>query len=299
MTLNNISLNLLENAMDFIIRGLDELYELDDDTYEYERYILPISKPQKDYKYGILHLFSGFLLLLKEKLWRYSPELIFTTEPKTVNYTEAKKRLRGIEPPVIFTSSDLCVIDKIQDYRNCFEHYKVSNLDLSELNEVIISFIDVIYRFLVEHLEIDIVSSSFNTDPKTIVKIMSIEVIYTHMTEKRKSDLIALGNEKVETFKTVRKRILEKLNEENEIYYDETCEGDYAFGDCPKCNESTLIIRDEEFKGVCFNKKCYSFIPLKNCSKCGAIMSGYDWIEEWCSFCEDEAQMIMERDRFI
>lgn len=64
MPTNNISLNLLENGMDFIIRGLDELYELDDD-YEYEQYIFPSSKPQKDYKYGILHLYSGFLLLLK------------------------------------------------------------------------------------------------------------------------------------------------------------------------------------------------------------------------------------------
>jgi hypothetical protein len=71
-----LELSLLENGLDFITRGIDELYVLYDNI-EYQQYIYPISQPQKDYKYGVLHLFSGFLLLLKERLTYHMPELIF------------------------------------------------------------------------------------------------------------------------------------------------------------------------------------------------------------------------------
>jgi hypothetical protein len=299
MTTNNISLNLLENGMDFIIRGLDELYELDDD-YEYERYIFPSSKPQKDYKYGILHLYSGFLLLLKERLFRDSPDSIYinpASKTKTINYTVSLTKLENLASPVTFTPADKAIIDKIQEYRNCFEHYVVTNLDVDDLSKVIVSFIDLIYKFLINHLGIDLSLNPFSTDPKTIAKILSIESIYNHIIDKRKSEITLLGEEKVNKFKTVEKSVLKQLEEESQIYFDETGEDGDSFGICPKCEKDTLII-DGEFQGVCSNKKCYTYTPLKNCNKCGAIMEGYEWIEEWCSMCDEEMDRIMENDRW-
>jgi hypothetical protein len=84
-----LELSLLENGLDFIIRGIDELYELYDEI-EYQQYIYPVSEPQKDYKYGILHLFSGFLLLLKERLSYHMPELIFEGRME-----EVKRKLKS------------------------------------------------------------------------------------------------------------------------------------------------------------------------------------------------------------
>ncbi|MGF1524520.1 MAG: hypothetical protein ACFBSF_19530 [Leptolyngbyaceae cyanobacterium] len=119
-----LELSLLENGLDFIIRGIDELYELYDDI-EYQQYIYPISQPQKDYKYGVLHLFSGFLLLLKERLSHHMTGLIFEgrmedvrrkldkgKELNTVNLDEALERLE-IGPKVVFSESDAKIIRKI------------------------------------------------------------------------------------------------------------------------------------------------------------------------------------------
>lgn len=150
MTMDNITLDLLENGLDFITRGLDELYVTYSDGEE--RFITPISQPQKDYKYGILHLFAGFVLVLKEKLARDTPILIYTDSikkldkvnnqlaqgiiPKTVNFDEVLKRLSeldNINNRVLFTESDMAVIREIQNYRNVFEHYKINNINISEL----------------------------------------------------------------------------------------------------------------------------------------------------------------------
>lgn len=293
-----LSLNLLENGIDFIIRGLDELYEVDDDI-EYEQYIFPISKPQKDYKYGILHLFSGYLLILKYKLFLKSEQLIFNKNGHTLDYKNTLIKLEtSLEPPVNFTPEQKKVVTNIQEYRNCFEHYQVIDLDVYDLNLKINDFIELIYTFLIEHLDLDIASNSFNTNPKTLLKICSILPIYEKIINKRKEEITRLGNEKVVKFKTVRESVLQKLKEESDYVDVETGDyGDYSdnFDICPKCDKDTLIIYGE-FKGVCSNKKCYVYTPLKNCNKCEAIMKGYEWIEEWCFSCIEEMERIIERD---
>jgi hypothetical protein len=59
-----------------------------------------------------------------------------------------------IGPKVVFSESDTKVIRKIQKYRNRFEHYKFS-VNKFEINKLIIDFIDVIDRFLINELKID------------------------------------------------------------------------------------------------------------------------------------------------
>jgi hypothetical protein len=308
MAENNIpDLNLLENGLDFILKGIDELYELDDN--EYEQYPSPIFQPQKNWKYGVINLFAGFLLLLKERLSRHWSLLIYAGRmedvknklkskekklPNTVTLDEALERLE-MGPRVTFSDSDTQVIRKFQKYRNSFEHYEISNISESEIKKVINDFIDLIYRFLLEHLEIDLVSTHYNTNLTIARKIRLINSIYTRLENKREREVIALGKEKVKRFKWVRRSVLRKLNEENEIYFnDPDADGD-SFGVCPKCEENTLIT-DGEFAGVCFNKECYSYTPLKRCDKCGAITEGYEWVETWCNNCDEELQRMIERD---
>jgi len=301
---NILELSLLENGLDFIIRGLDELYELDDDM-EYEQYIYPISKPQKDYKYGVLHLFSGFLLLLKERLSQHLPELIFAgkiedikkqlnngRELNTVNLDEALDRLQ-IGPKVSFSESDTEVIRKIQKYRNRFEHYKI-DVNQFELNKVIIDFIDLIDRFLIHELKIDITSTPLNTNPEIRAKVRSIESVYKRINDKRLRELVALGEEKVKKFQSDRESILRKLDEEayldeiNQVYIDD-------FTMCPNCCKDTLIIYGE-FAGVCSNEECNSYNILKNCDKCGKVTTGYEWEEKWCDDCDEEMRRVIDRD---
>lgn len=299
-----LELSLLENGLDFIIRGIDELYELYDDT-EYQQYIDPISQPQKDYKYGVLHLFSGFLLLLKERLTYHMPELIFEgrieeirkklengKEPNTINLDEALARLE-IGPKVTFSEADTKIIRKIQGYRNRFEHYKFS-ANKFEISKIIIDFIDLIDRFLVNELKIDITSTSLTIDPETRVKVVSIESVYRRMTEKHKHELMAIGEEKLRKFKRNRKNILQELDTASYIAYKEEGGIDVTMK-CPECCQDTLIIYGE-FTGVCSNKECNSYSLVKHCDRCGKVVTGYEWEEKWCNDCHDEIQRMADRD---
>ena len=296
-----LELSLLDNGLDFIIRGIDELYELYDEI-EYQQYIYPISQPQRDYKYGVLHLFSGFLLLLKERLSYHIPELVFQgkmedvrrklgagNEPYTVNLDEALERLE-IGPKEVFSESDIKLIRKVQKYRNRFEHYKFS-ANKFELNKVIIDFIDLIDRFLINELKIDIASDPLNTNPEIRAKVLSIESVYKRMTDKRERELRAIGEEKLKRFQSNRESILRNLDEEAYIAYKEEGGIDITIS-CPLCYEDTLIIYGE-FAGICSNEECNSYSLLKSCDRCRQIIVGYEWEEKWCDNCHNEIQRMI------
>ncbi|MGD1927823.1 MAG: hypothetical protein ACFB12_02850 [Leptolyngbyaceae cyanobacterium] len=130
-----VELSLLENGLDFILKGIDELF---DEEHVIREYSTAADIGSSGYKYGVIHLFSGFLLLLKERLFRHVPELIFKGKiseakkkiatgkaPNTVGLDEALERLE-FGPRVVFSEDNLNIIRSIQKTRNEFEHYKVS-----------------------------------------------------------------------------------------------------------------------------------------------------------------------------
>ena len=60
---NKLTLDLLNNGIDFICAGVE--------------YFLHDEPDPRSHKYAVLYLFSGLLLLLKERLRREHPSLIF------------------------------------------------------------------------------------------------------------------------------------------------------------------------------------------------------------------------------
>jgi hypothetical protein len=171
---SQLSLSLLENGLDFILKGMDELFG--------ENHALKNAKATevetRNYKYGITNLFSGFLLLLKERLSRHIPELIFVGRlseiklklqpgkkiPNTVDLDEALERLE-IGPKVTFSQDELEVIKKIQDFRNQFEHYKVTG-NKYQLWAEISNFVDIIEKFL--HKELGIELEKYSKESKSL-----------------------------------------------------------------------------------------------------------------------------------
>ena len=81
--------DLLNNGLDFIRKSLESLALLGRSTNETAR----------AYKYTLLQMFTGTLLILKERLRRENPSLIFQGSPKpgpsapthTVNFDDAIK----------------------------------------------------------------------------------------------------------------------------------------------------------------------------------------------------------------
>jgi hypothetical protein len=283
-----LELNLLDNGIDFILRGIDELF---DDSHTLKGYSDPVDVSLNSYKYGTLHLFSGFLLLLKERLSRHLPELIFKGKigevreklahdktPFTVDLEEALERLE-IGPKVTFTDDELKTIKGMQDIRNQFEHYRVSR-NKYQLWDTLSRFLALIDRFLVQELKINIEATADSTRLRD--KIQSIEVLWERINKQRKEEWRREAQRRLEEFEQRPEEIVAEL--ESEKY---SSKGDIVpFIFCPECGEETLIAYGE-YAGICINKGCYSIRPLTECVKCGQLTEGFPWEFNACESCQD------------
>jgi hypothetical protein len=195
-----VELSLLENGLDFILKGIDELF---DEEHVIREYSTATDIDSSRYKYGVIHLFSGFLLLLKERLSRHVPELIFKGKisevkqkiakgrtPNKVDLDEALERLE-FGPRVVFSEDDLDVIRLIQRIRNEFEHYKVS-VNKHYLWQNVSIFLELIDQFLIEELHINIESSTQSVEIQR--KIHKISSVWKRVDLKRRKDIWNKGD---------------------------------------------------------------------------------------------------------
>ena len=281
-----LELNLLDNGIDFILKGIDELF---DDDHVFSAHSDPTNVSANRYKYGILHLFSGFLLLLKERLSRHLPELIFKGSvsetrqklasgktPNTVDLDEALERLE-MGPRVMFSEGELKIIRSIQEFRNQFEHYKVS-ANKYHLWAVVSSFLALIDNFLVQELQINIESSTNSFE--LFEKIQTIESVWKRVDEQRKNDWLDEIDRKLEKFQSNRDKILADIHST----YMRDKGATEVFIDCPECGEESLIVYDE-YTGICSNEDCNTTYPITSCDRCGVTMVGFAWELNFCDSC--------------
>ncbi|OCQ98712.1 hypothetical protein BCD64_21890 [Nostoc sp. MBR 210] len=283
-----LELSLLDNGLDFILKGIDELF---DDDYVIREYSSAIDIGMSSYKYGVLNLFSGFLLLLKERLARHLPELIFKGSikdvknklssgktPNTVDFDEALEKLE-IGPKFTFSEEELKLIRDIQNVRNTFEHYKIS-VNKYQLWTNISKFLHLIDKFLVDELQINIEESPESLELQE--KIHKIDSVWRRVEKERRKKLDQKIKDKINEFKVSRDRVIQEL--EQEYYYSKGA--DFSFTNCPDCYHETLITRGE-FEGICTNPECGSGHPLTECLRCGELTPGYPWEQKFCDYCSD------------
>ena len=107
-----LQLNLYENAIDSIKHAIEHYTQ---DTDEARRY-----------KYTILHLAQGVVLLLKERLRREHPNFVFTNvarSSKTVDVDTAISRLEKIAGLDLGYARN--IVEELASLRNGIEHYAV------------------------------------------------------------------------------------------------------------------------------------------------------------------------------
>lgn len=284
-----LELSLLNNGLDFILKGIDELF---DDDYVMREYSSAVDIGTSNYKYGVLNLFSGFLLLLKERLHRHMPELIFKGNlkdikeklksgkvPNTVNLDEALEKLEIGTRFVFLDPKDVKLIRYMQDVRNKFEHYTIS-ADKYELWSNLSKFLELIDKFLVEELHISLEKSPEALELQE--KIHKIDSVWerTQQERRRQFDLEIHGM--IEELNTSRDRVMQELRTES--YYSNGA--DKLLISCPDCNEQTMIVY-EEFKGICTNPECGSGHALTECLKCEELTPGYPWQQKFCDSCSN------------
>jgi hypothetical protein len=134
-----LKLNLLNNGIDFIQSGVRFFLHDDPD---------PIS-----HKYAILHIFSGLLLLLKERLKREHPSLILKNvtdigKPgsKTVDFDEVLARLENCAG-VLFDEKAKKTLRTAQGLRNQIEHYEIT-INVKQAQAIIGDLSGLTYLFM-------------------------------------------------------------------------------------------------------------------------------------------------------
>jgi hypothetical protein len=143
----HLKLTLVENGIDFVRSGI-------------ERYFLRDVPSLRDHKYAVLHVFAGVLLLLKARLSREHPSLIFAkvedvgnAEAITVNFKQVIERLETIAK--VDLKPNMLTLNQAQRTRNRLEHYEVS-LELKETQELVGRLCEFVYLFLHNELGEDL-----------------------------------------------------------------------------------------------------------------------------------------------
>jgi hypothetical protein len=281
-----VELNLLENALDFISKGIDELF---DEEYR----LFPVDPPERpigNYKYGVLDLYSGFLLLIKERLVQHHSESIFIGSmadvraklskgrtPNTVNLDEALERL-DLGPRVVFSDKDLACIRSIQRFRNAFEHHQV-RVNPYQLWAELSRFLQIIDQFLVDHLGIRLEE---RVEHEALYdKIQNIERVWQRIVEKQEAEWRHDMQRRLHEFQSSREEILASL----EFNYCRSKGAEAPFMDCPECRQETLI-ESGDYRGICI--ECGNFFYVTTCEICGMPMakgSRYPGEVDWCDIC--------------
>jgi len=283
-----LEIDLLTNAVDFILRAIDELFNNDILTVEY---VDPATVLQNSYKYGTLHLFSGFLLLLKERLYRHVPELIYKGNidqvrqtlakgrfPPTVNLEEALERLQ-IGPRFTFNDDERKVIVRIQNYRNDLEHYRIS-ANRHEMWKTLTKFLNIIDRFMIEQLNIDMQSSS--VESSLIQKIRMIDSVRVRYIDQQTKDWQHKMEVALLKYRRNPERIRIAIRQAD--LRDKGVKRYYII--CPDCQKETLILSGN-FAGICTNADCEATASITRCERCGSPAPGFAWETVWCADCTE------------
>ncbi len=143
---SDATFELLYNGLDFLVSAVDYLR----------------GRPTAcDMKYGVLHISAGVALILKERLRREDPRLLFADEAKfsaaayeagtfrSIGIEDAIKKLKalGVHVPRSVTAA----LSALGDERNRLEHFGAA-ISIEELSAVTASALSFVIDFVREHL---------------------------------------------------------------------------------------------------------------------------------------------------
>jgi hypothetical protein len=246
-----LDLDLLNNGIDFIQSGV--------------RYFLHDEPDPASHKYAVLHLFSGFLLLLKERLRREHPSLIFkdvkdVTKPygKTVDYDEALLRLEHCAG-VKFDEKALRTLRTAHGLRNLAEHYKFT-IDLRHAQAVIGELSELIYLFMRDQLGMYL---SRHVQAEVWERMQHLRRIAKRLEVDEAED----WNRRAAKYSDLNDEELSEIANSIEAYHPKHHPDPDEFLECPQCSEETLVQTDGDI-GVCTNPECRDVCEITRCWRC-------------------------------
>jgi hypothetical protein len=273
-----LRLNLLENGLDFIREGVESLYG------DHR------ARPEpKAYKYALLHIFSGTLLVLKERLRRAHPSLIFQkvaesgkAAAKTVDFDEVINRLEGAVA-VKLDHADRALLRDVQAKRNALEHFE-ANLELDEVNSSVGGLVDFLERFLHDELEESLLRHVSGAAAR---ELKDLQGIAQRLRERHAAE----WSERIKPYRKISRRKLAELAEQGE--YHPKHNPDARLYECPQCSEESVAIAERDI-GICTAWECREIVMIEDCERCGGgiVLPG----EAFCADCTSYMQYQMDQD---
>lgn len=289
---HKIEWNLLENGIDFV-RSSVELFFAASISYEDKPFAaVPrvAERPDHTFKYAILHLHAGCLLLLKERLRREHPALIYKDvdvldpkKQKTVDFDQALKRLR-VWSDYELTTSNAKLLRRLQNKRNALEHFKVE-LNRKEAQALISESVEFAYVFLRDELEVRLED---RISEEAWHHVSALREVAERIEAERRARWEALQKH----YREASPAELEALADEGGSY--DPSDGGVPFDalECDACGEYSLYLEPTHEALVCTNPDCRELSPIGDCERCGALVRG----DGWCADCIGYMQYQMEKD---
>jgi PAS domain-containing protein len=262
-----LNLDLLNNAIDFIQSGV--------------RYFLHDKPDPTIHKYAILHLFTGFVLLLKERLRREHRSLIFkdvrdVSKPngKTVDFDEAVSRLESCAG-VILSQKTLGVLRMAQGLRNKAEHYECV-IELKHAQAVIGDLSDAVYHFMRDELD---VSLRHKVKPEIWERMQYLKGISESLEKSRIED----WKQRADKYSGLDDEELQVLADSIESYHPKHNPDPDTFLECPECGEETVVQTKDGDIGVCTNPECRNPCEITSCLRCSERLTDGSDLCQGCS----------------
>jgi hypothetical protein len=262
----HLKLTLVENGVDFVRSGI-------------ERYFLRDTPAPRDHKYAVLHVFAGALLLMKARLAKEHPSLIFVkveelgrSDAVTVNFRQVIDRLRAIAG--VDLQPFMATLELAQKTRNNLEHYEVS-LALKDTQELVGRLCTFVFLFLRdelgEQLEAHLKGAVWN-------RVVQLRGIADAIVEGRRKQWLV----KVSKYEKLTVEQLDALWDAAEA--GANGDGRVYSGDCPECGEQRIIRVDDDLL-ICTNSDCREAFRPDECLRCDRlILAGHD---VFCEECRD------------
>jgi hypothetical protein len=262
--------SLLENGLDFIREGIESLFG-------------DYNPPPRAYKFGLLNIFSGTLLVLKERLRRADPDRIFLTQKdgslstKTVNFAQVIDRLQS-DAGVRLSEDDQKLLERVQQQRNAIEHHETV-LELREARKLVDSLAEFLECFLRQELKEALLEGLSGTAARELAELAKIS---EHLHRVQYEEWFA----RAKKFSRVGKKRLAELADYDPLNGDEPLE-------CDACG-SYAVVQIKDDIGVCTESGCRELHRLESCNRCGNLFIanriGY------CDNCMAEQRERFERD---
>lgn len=247
-----LKLNLLNNGLDFIQSGV--------------RFFLHDEPDPVSHKYAILHLFSGLVLLLKERLRREHHSLIFKDlreawkpNAKTVDFEEVITRLEACAC-VVLDERAKRTLRTAQGLRNLIEHYELT-IDVRQAQAIIGDLSELAYLFLRDELGVRLED---HVEAEVWDRMQELQRISARLKEEeiaewklRVAKYAALSDDELDALAAI------------EPYHPKHNPDPDSFLVCPECGEETVVQTEDGDIGVCTNKDCREVCAVTSCSRCG------------------------------